>query len=737
MCPLLAAVASLAAPAAAQGIVLERVIIDPIRRPPTPPPRRPIPIQLREHRVRISVDEQVATTEVVQVFSNPNRWPMEGVYVFPLPEGAAVSRFSLFMGDKEITGEILSAAKAREIYRSIVRRRRDPGLLEYMGRGLLRASIFPIPPRGGTKITLRYGQLLRQEGGLVEMSYPLKSDRFSGSPVAVSGAIEVRARAGVANLFSPTHELDVVRKSDTHVKASFEERASRADRDLKLLYTMQRKDVAMTVVTHKPAGEDGYFLLLVSPRTEIRESDVLPKDVVFVFDTSGSMAGQKMEQARGALRYALKRLRPEDRFNLITFATEARPFREALLRATEENVAAALAHVGELAATGGTAIHDALAAALALPRTEGRVPLVIFLTDGRPTVGPTDIRGILDHARKTNRAGARVFAFGVGDDVNTHLLGDLASHHGGTTHYVKESEDIEVKVSLLVDQVAAPVLTGLTLAWRDLGVYDVHPRRLGDLFKGQQLAVVGRYKQAGDRVLRLTGRIGTREVTHTFEGTFGGGKGEVFLPRLWAVRRVGFLLAQISAHGEKKELVDEVRRLGLRHGIVTPYTSFLVVEDERMLARRSVRSGPPETDAFGVPGTPAAGGGRRFRGADADGAADAEETLRRIGDALAKGKKEGKDAVDTARLVQRYAGATRAGAHVGRGVKLVAGKTFRLDNGVWVDLDLPEGYEARRVVYLSDEYFELLQDDRLARYLSVGDRVRVLHGGVVYEVVSE
>ncbi|MGH7162195.1 MAG: VIT and vWA domain-containing protein, partial [Planctomycetota bacterium] len=572
-----------AADASAQGIVLERIVPE----PPTPAPSR-FPIRLKEHRVKITVREQVAQVEVVQIFANPNPWEMEGIYLFPLPEGAAVSSFTMRMGDKDVAGEILDAQRAREIYRSIVHRRADPGLLEFAGRGLLRASLFPIPARGDTRISLRYAHVLELEAGLVELVAPLKSDAFAPGPVAISGEIDVEASAGVATLFSPTHRLDVARKGDTRVVAAFEESASAADRDLRVLYGLGRKDFGLSLVSHKPAGEDGYFLLLLAPRAEFKAEDVLPKDVVFAVDTSGSMGergGRKMEQAKAAMRYALGRLHERDRFHLVAFSTEARPFRDGLLPATRENVDAAIAHVDALVATGGTAIHDALLASLAIPPVEGRVPIVIFLTDGQPTVGPTDVDTILRAAEAANRARARLFVFGVGDDLNATLLTELADKNRGTGHFVSEREDIELKVSSLVDQVAAPVLTDVTIKIAGAEEYDLYPRQPGDLFHGQQALVVGRYRKPGPRAITLTGRVGARELSFVHEAAFRDAAGEESLPRLWAVRKVGFLLAEIRRNGERGELVDEVKRLGIRYGIVTPYTSFLAAEEREILLR--------------------------------------------------------------------------------------------------------------------------------------------------------
>ncbi|MHC4575764.1 MAG: VIT and vWA domain-containing protein, partial [Planctomycetota bacterium] len=593
--------------ARAQGIILERIIVEPPR--PTPPLHRRWPVRLKEHRVRIQAEDQAAQTEVVQIFFNPNPWPVEGVYLFPLPDGASVSRFTMRMGNKEITGEILDAKRAGDIYRSIVHRRRDPGLLEYAGRRLIRARLFPIPARGDTKITLRYEQILQPVGGVVEMVYPLRSDKFSPGRVRISGSVDVRAQAGVTTLFSPTHKLDVVRKSDTHVVASFEETAARADRDLRVLYGLGRKEFGLALATHRPPGEDGYFLMLIAPSTGAARTEVLPKDIVFVLDTSGSMGdrgGKKLQQAKAALSYALGRLNPRDRFNVIPFATEARPFRDTAIEATQENVAAALAHVRGLEATGGTAIHEALLAALRLQREEGRVPIVFFLTDGEATIGPTETKTILGAVEQANGARARLFVFGVGDDVNTHLLSELAAQNQGSGHYVSERENIEIKVSSLYDQVASPVLTDVTIKMEGLGEYDVYPRRLGDLFKGQQVAVVGRYRHAGPRAVTLSGRLGRRQISLVYEGTFGRSAGRDYLPRLWAVRKVGFLLGEIRKNGERPELVAEVKRLGIRHGIVTPYTSFLVVEEREMLRRR-VRGLEPAP--AGAPDEE----GRRFR----------------------------------------------------------------------------------------------------------------------------
>jgi Ca-activated chloride channel family protein len=713
--------------ALAQGIVLERLAVEPEQRE-TPPDRDPGPrggwaIRLVDQKIRVTVEDQAAVFDVTQVFHNPNAWPGEGIYLFPLPEGASVSRFTMRMGEQDVPGELLDSDRARDIYLSIVRRRDDPGLLEYVGRGLIRARLFPIPARGDTKVTLRYEQMLPSVGGLVELSYPLRGDAFGGGGGAVAGTIEVRASAGVGTVFSPTHALDVVRQGDGRVLASFEEKVSKGDRDLRVLYGLGKKDIDFQLATHKAAGEDGYFVMLLSPN---REAGELSKDIVFVIDTSGSMGengGGKMRQAKAALGYALGRLGPKDRFNVVAFATATRPFRDGVIEASPENVKAAIDFVQGLEATGGTAIHDALVAALKIDRSEGRVPIVLFLTDGEATVGPTETPEILRAVDAANAAGARIFSFGVGDDLNATLLTDLAERARGNALFVAERENIELKASALYDQVASPALTDVTL--RVEGVHDVHPAQLPDLFKGQQVSVVGRYGKPGACAVTLTGKVGGREVTYTYDARFGDAAARDYLPRLWAIRQVGFLLGEIRAHGEKAELVAEVTRLGTRYGIVTPYTSFLVVEEERMLRQRLAPAGR-------------AGGGAHNRRLDiAISALEIDQAEARAAEeALGEKKHAGKGAVAGAKMELRFSGAA-TDAVAGVGMKTVGDKTFRLVDGVWEDTALAAEPFDGPVVHakcLGDDYVTLLKDAQLARYLSVGTRVRVLHGGTLYEI---
>lgn len=542
------------------------------------PPRVVAP-SVEKHMVRVAFAEGVATTTVRQVFRNTNGWQLEGTYFFPLPDDAALSGFSMLMGGKMVAGEVLEKEKAAKIYRDIVSRAQDPALLEYVGRRLFQAKVFPIPALGTAEIELTYSETLLRNGATVEYRYPLRTQGASPAAVAdLSISVEAESKTPMRVVYSPSHAVDVVKKGDFAFKASFEQKGAVADRDFTLVVGLGADAVGATLLTHAESQGDGAFVLLFSPSDDVAKSETLAKDVVFVADTSGSMAGDKMEQLKRALSFCVKSLDPRDRFNLITFSTESRSWRDGLAVADPAAKDAALQFIAERQALGGTNIADALSAALATKKDPSRPFLVIFLTDGLPTVGLTDVETILKDA-KGRSENARVFVFGIGKDVNTLLLDRLADENRGARDYVGEREDLELKLSSFFQKVASPVLTDLKLLVEGVKVEDLYPRVLPDLFRGSQAMITGRYRGAGEAKVRLEGRMNGRSVGYDFALRFGDATKDPAVPRLWAVRKVGFLMDQIRLNGAAKELTDEIVRLGVKYGIVTPYTSYLVVED--------------------------------------------------------------------------------------------------------------------------------------------------------------
>lgn len=757
---LAAAALALAAPAAlAQGILLpserdRRPFPD--SRPPVEFPRGAVPLEVRTLSVESAIRGRVATTVVEQVFFNPSPSELEGTYLFPLPEGAAVEQFSMWVDGKEMAGELLDAARARGIYEAIVRSRRDPALLEFVGTKLFRASIFPIPPRSEKRVKLTYAEMLTGDSGTVTWRFPLANARHAPKPIGRASLVAtVAADRRIAALYSPTHRIDVTRSGERSARISWEDSGVRPDQDFTLVLQEPSGDLGFSFLAHRPSGEDGTFLLLLAPAVDAAAKAV-PRDIVLCVDTSGSMAGEKIEQARNALRYAVRSLSPHDRFAIVTFATEPRRFRDALVAAGEGEREEALRFIEGIGAVGGTCIDDALQASLGYLEggDAGRPGVVLFVTDGLPTIGERDPAAILERARKRAGSRVRVFAFGVGYDVNTHLLDRLADDLRGARDYVVPKEDIEQKVSALVAKTTHPVLTDVTLVVEGPAVHDLYPRRLPDLFRGSELAVLGRYGGKGSAVVRVKGRTaeGPREFVNEVVFPERDDDGS-FLGRLWATRRVGHLMDEIRLRGETAELKEEVVRLAKRYGILTPYTSYLVLENEEMLLRfRRDGAGGRQGErgaSFGLGGD---GGG----GAEADTLLD--DLRRRAGEvevpppggaggsaagggsAPPPAPSTGKGAVDRSLEAKRLREAEKArdGETGGKDVvRHLGDKTFYLRGGVWVDAAALGDAPRRRVVAFSEEYLALAAKDRvLARAFALG-RVVVRSGDVVYEVVEE
>ena len=539
------------------------------RCPPMPRPMpQPLPRALNVKSVKITtkIDSQVATTKVEQVFENPSPYRLEGSYFFPIPESASISDFAIYDGDKRMAAEIVEKAKARQIYDAIVRRQIDPGLLEYAGKDLFQASVFPIEPRLTKKIELTYSQVLKSEGGTVGYRYDLGSGRrIQPQPAKeIAASVEITSPIDLKNIFSPSHKISVTKDGERHARLSFEGAGADAQKDFLLYYSLSEKDFGVSLLTHREPGKDGYFLMLLSPKSNIGEDERLAKDIVFVLDTSGSMSGEKIEKARAALKFGVESLGPRDRFNIISFSGEEHLMKAALIEADREGKQTGLRFIENLRAAGGTNINDALIAALKQFQSADRPAMIVFLTDGLPSVGTTDVPTIARNVADANRMGVRLFAFGVGYDVNTNLLDKLAADNRGVSDYIEPQEDLEVKVSNFFTRVNYPVLSDLKLDFGGVEADLIYPRAIGDLFKNSQLVIVGRYKNnVNAATIRLTGKVGGREQSFRFAGqNFPAERADnAFLARLWATRRVGYLLEQVRLNGENQELKDEIARV--------------------------------------------------------------------------------------------------------------------------------------------------------------------------------
>ncbi|MHC5036268.1 MAG: VIT and vWA domain-containing protein [Planctomycetota bacterium] len=697
------------------------------------PPRRPtpvIPLAVKYHHVAVKIEDPLAVTEIDQVFRNPNPIELEGEYIFPLPEGSVVTKFTMYMNGKEVEGEILDADKARAIYQSIVQRKRDPALLEYLGTRMFRAKVFPIPARGETRIGLKYSEMVQADAGLRTYRYPLNTEKFSSKPLeSVVVGVEIKTKEALKNVYSPSHNVEVIRKGENTAKASYEARNLKPDQDFVLYYATSPDEFGLNVATYAPRRQDGFFLLMLSPKVEVTR--VQPKDVIFVIDTSLSMVtdNDAMDAAKKTLKYCVQSLRPQDRFNILDFSMEVRRlFEDGLEGASGENVEEALAYIDAMRARGATAISDALQAALELGKgSTDRPCMIVFLTDGTPTWGAIrDPKKIREHVKKLNTMKARIFTFGIGTDIDSLFLDRLARENHGTREFVTGKEDLELKVTRFFDKVSHPILSDLQLSVEGLRIMDVYPKPLPDLFKGDQIAVLGRYRGKGAHAITLSGKVGKNTHRYVyeakFEGTTNGGE---FIPRFWASLKIGHLLEEIRLHGVNKELKDEIVRLSKKYGIMNnPYVSFLVVEDQ------------PLPTASRAPGF---GAFRRRAEAEDEGQGGAGSGLNDLEAREAKGGARAGRAIDKAKKgLHSGESLLKVSEKIRKLVKYVKDRTFYLEKGVWTDSGYDGKAEVTEVKFMSDAYFQLLSDHPgIGKFLAVGDQVLVVVDGKAFRILKE
>ena len=637
--------------------------------------------------VQVTVTGRAARVTVEEWFRNGGALLDEASYLYPLPGEAVFSDFSLWQGDRELKGEPMDAAQARAIYEEIVRRKRDPALIELAGHGLLRARVFPIGPGETRKITLRYTQMLDRVGDAWRFRYTAGTG--AGAAASSSFRMQVDSAARFGDPYSPTHRLSTSR-SDDHILLTLADSNTRGD--LELFLPLTRNLVGMSLVTSQPVGEDGFFMLLLAPgRTE---TPSLRRDLVAVLDVSGSMSGDKLDQAKAALAQLLGTLRSGDRFRVVTFGSGVRRYAVGWTDVSADNVRAAQEWVRRVDTDGGTNIAGALTEAFAEPPADGRLGVVVFLTDGMATVGETDPERIADQAER-GRGPFRVFAFGIGYDVNTYLLDRLTERARGVTEYIRPGGDIEQAVGSLAAKVASPVLTDLAVRADGVELYDLQPHTLPDLFGGDELVVFGRYRGAGspkgvpdgpgERVVTVTGRRSEREERFSTGARFGSEQpGTDYIQQLWAARKAGALSSDIRLHGQNPEIVNELKRLALRYGILTEYTSYLVQEPNQVVNNRLMREyrAPAPQDQAG---------------ADAVQRSRAEKAL------------SGSLHLEAVVVTAAADSVSARGAAMQNRTQRIGGRMFVWRDSVWTDIAHGDSLRVVRVVAYSDAYFALLR----------------------------
>jgi len=761
----------LSVPLTAQGLLIG----------PTPPDQRGLPVpepwqrpgaptvRIVRTAVHAEIVDGVATTSIDQVFHNDGPRDAEGTWFLPLPAGAIADGFTMTVGGKEISGEVLDAGRARSVYEQIVRQRRDPGLLEYAGEGMLRARIFPIPARGDVGVTVRLRQVLQPLGGIFEWVWPLRASRLGDAVCGPIGLdVRIKSQTALSTIIAPYATAEI-RRIGEHEATVTLEASSEQYEDLRVLYGLSEQEFGLHMLAFRQMPDAGYFTLLLSPPRALGKDKAVPRRCVqLVVDTSGSMAGDKIEQAKAAVRMFLRSLRPTDLFQVVTFASAVQTFFDKPQLATEENLAAALQRVDRLAAMGGTNISGALQQALetAIPPADDAgvfLPQIVFVTDGQPTMGLTNPQQILDLTKSVDLRSTRVFALGVGDEIDVRLLDDLVQQHRGARDFVRNKEKIELKVDALCQKIAQPALTDVEVRCDGLDAFDVHPTRTRDLFCGEMMQVVGRYRDSGKHTVRVRGKQNGAEREFVFEVDFpAASEQHSFVQTLWARQHIASLLDAIRRNGQKQELIDEVRRLATRYGIVTPYTSQLIVEEGMRLAGvppaeqqwrdragraqggagdRGPTTGGPAGPSAPAPSGPATGGysgpgdvmpaaptaaakSLTELGKSRTGAGAVEESLETGGDDFYLG---------STRRAEKKDGRAKSTEMLRR----AAGRVFVVVGADLVEQGLPDDWQkkAAAIEAFSDAYFALLKaNPKLREILALGERIAFRDGERIVHV---
>ncbi len=764
---------------------------EPSRRLPIPPhpplvPPRPMPfirsvapIEISYHKVEARITDQVATTTIEQEFYNPNGTRLEGTFLLPVPRGAQLNRFTMEIDGKKVEAELLGADKARGIYEEIVRSMRDPALLEYIGQDVFRVRIFPFQPNERKRVSLSYTQLLKADGGLMNYIAPLNTAKFSAKPLKnVSLKVELAGARPLKAVWSPSHAVELKRDGGK-ATVGFEARDVRPDTDFQLLFAFEAGELGANLLTHKVPGEDGHFLLLASPDASVKGKKSVPKDVCFVIDTSGSMAGGKLEQAKKALAFCVENLNDTDRFEVLRFSTEVEPIFEKLVPANEANRKQAQEFIKGLKPMGSTAIDDALRKSFAArPEKLDRQFVVVFLTDGRPTIGVTDENSILRNVRDRNTGLTRIFNFGIGTDVNTHLLDKIADETKAFSTYVLPEEDLEVKLSAFFSKIKEPALANVKVTFPEgVRVTKLYPSPLPDLFKGEQLVLAGRYAGEAKGKLTIEGSVAGEARKFSYDADFARGSREhEFIPRLWATRRVGYLLDEIRLRGENAELKDEVTELARKYSIVTPYTAWLIVEDEAKrnvamdrrvlpqlrtdLEARSQAAASYDSFKKLKEGDVAVGGAqlaRELKAAEQSGVSQSlanQSVVRSYGGAAPAAPpmsavpssgprptvtKATPGASGTLYRAKAESEAAERVAQYAQQNQFVGGKSFYQNGAKWVDAEAQQLKDAKvvKLQFGSTEYFALLtKQPKAAQWLALGRNVQFVMDGTLYEVAE-
>jgi Ca-activated chloride channel family protein len=679
--------------------------------------------ECRSVKINSTINQGVAVTEIEQVFYNATAARQEGWFVFPVPAGARIGEFKMDINGKMTAAELLDAAKARQIYEDIVRRYKDPALMEYIGADLFRVRIFPLEPQAEKKTLVRLEHTLPKMGDLWEFSLPLAVLRKTAPTLRqVDIRLDITSSSALKTVYSPTHQVISERKSAREAAIIFSEKNHQPQQDFRLYVGASDDKLGISTLTHKEPGEEGFFFLDLNPGYLEQADADFPKDITFVLDCSGSMAGKSMTQARNALLFCLGKLGTSDRFDVVRFSTEAEALFGKRVENSPENNRKAVTFVKGLQEMGGTNIQEAFDYALKEPPAQGRPHMILFITDGKPTIGMTDGDALAVQIEKNSGGNTRIFSVGIGHDLHTRLLEKISAATRGYYTYMNPEEDMEIKISDIYQKLSRPVITDIELSFGGGSrISQVYPRKIPDLFAGSSITLFGRYDAPGNATIILKGKLRGQSYTLTKTLVMGNeDERNEFIPGLWATRKVGRLLEEIRLKGENEELKTEVVHLARKYGIITPYTSYLILEDE-MQQPPPVRQ-QPRPLIF------------QERINDAPTQTMMREEYENLKSVSGKGSTRAGNAISE--MNRAESPANQAVDNMGN-VRFanVAGRNFVLSDRGWEEVEPGTFTHTEQIRFGSEVYFSLaLRNRELARMLALGINVSFVYNRVKYVV---
>jgi Ca-activated chloride channel family protein len=581
-------------------------------------------VPLKHTGIKTEISGFVARSEVTQEFENVSTDAVEAIYVFPLPHDSAVDGMTMTVGEREIHAVIKEREAARKIYEQARSSGHTAALLDQERPNIFTQSVTNIPPGGKVQIKLSVIELLKYEAGVYEFAFPLvvgpryipgnptgagdhgtmpdtdqvpDASRIS-PPVAgvhtdaptaghdVSMEVNLAAGVPVGNVESTSHKVFADRTGADSYHVTLAEQAVLPNKDFILKYKVAGTGINDAVLAHADKS-GGYFTLILQPPDRPQEKALVPRQLILMLDTSGSMWGFPLEMAKKTIQRALDNLRKDETFNLITFSGDTRILFPEPVPATPENVAQAKKVLAGAYGSGGTEMMKAIRTALGddaganKPMEADPIRVVCFMTDGYVGNDADIIAEIKKHSD------ARVFSFGIGTAVNRFLLAKMAEEGHGDVEFVTAPGEAQAAADRFYERVHSPVLTNISIDWNGLPVTDVYPKDVRDLFSAKPVIITGRYAGNPAGKITIKGYQGTGDYSRTIPVDFSAsGAGNAALEKIWARSKVEDLMSQdwngIQSGSSKYKA--EIIQVGLEHSLATQYTSFVAVEERTVVS---------------------------------------------------------------------------------------------------------------------------------------------------------